>query len=151
MAKRRHLRITRGIPGRRSAFEAATEEIPKLEDSAVLYLHEDEYVILQQPPSTGQLESLFGHPQYRYERARLKSLHTEQVNATFQLGEGMSFEKQQGIVLGLRMALGLPRILHMEALQRERRGEFEEEELDKSDPGWGDEEPSDLPLTGESG
>jgi hypothetical protein len=153
VAKRRHLRIFRGIPGHRSAFEAATEEIPSLEESAILYLHEDEYAALQQTPSTAQLESLFGHPQYRYVRARLKAVHTAQINSTFTQGgrDEMPFEKREGIILGIRLALGLPRLLHTEALQRERREEPDEEPLDRSDPGWGEDDPGDLPSTGERG
>lgn len=123
------------------------EEIPDLEKQAMLLLHEDEYEFLNTTATRDQLQSLWGHPQYRYERARLKLLHNDQVSAFFAAKSEMSDEVRKGVVLGLRMALGLPKSLFLEAAQRERREELDEEELDRSDPDW--TAPPDLPNTGD--
>jgi hypothetical protein len=120
------------VPLRRTAVEALTQQVPDLEagDEAYLRVFEDEAEILGETPSRAQIEELFRNKWFRYYMARLKSFQNGLVNSAFSQ-PAADWDYHRGVVKGVRQALGFPRLVHLEALTRER-GE-PEEEMDGSD------------------
>jgi hypothetical protein len=90
-------------------------------------------LLTRKQPTEEQVQALFGHPQYRYEKARLKELHNKMVDEAFDPQEKMSHDKREGIVLGLRYAWALPNTIYAQAQDRARREQegSQQKELDE--------------------
>jgi hypothetical protein len=118
---RRHY-TTRVATKLKPDVEFATERIPEeIHQGAFFKMGDTEADLLaNKKPNEAQVRALFAHPQYRYEKAKLKALHNDMVASAFAPEHKMSHDKREGLVLGLRLAWNLANVIYNQACGRDR-------------------------------